>query len=142
MQARRSSSLVLLVASWLGSACASGVIALEDRTVRDELELFSWRPATGPDVTGLWHVRSLQGSAAAALMDLAYWLDADGSFSGAALFAGTPPRYEVLSGTWTIADGVLQLGAEAEPARAEVAQSLLRLSGAEGSLVLERGEVR
>jgi hypothetical protein len=76
-------------------------------------------------------------------MDITYWLAPDGHFTGAALFAGPPPAYEVLSGTWALAaDGTLQLGEEAEPAVAEMAGGFLRLSGAEGSLVLERAEVR
>jgi len=125
------------------SACASSVVALEQRAVRGEAEVLEWRPATAADVAGHWRVRSLQGPAAAVLMDLAYWIDADGRFSGAALFPGPPPTYEVLSGTWSLgAEGVLQLGEGSEPARAEVAQDWLRLSGAEGSIVLERAEVR
>lgn len=132
----------------LAPACASSVVAVQDRTVRDELELLTWRPATATDLPGQWRVRSLQGPAAAVLMDISYWIDAGGRFSGAALFVGPPPAYQVLSGAWTIsADGLLELGDEAEPARAEVAtsdarQGWLRLSGAEGSLVLERAEIR
>lgn len=134
--------LIALLAIFLSTACASSVVALQDRAVRDELELHAWRPATAADIAGHWRARSLQGPAAAVLLDLAYWLDADGRFSGAALFVGPPPTYEVLSGTWTLGtDGTLQLGAEAEPAKAEVAQGWLRLSGAEGSLVLERAAI-
>jgi hypothetical protein len=54
----------------------------------------------------------------------------------------------VLAGAWTLSEGgVLQLGADAEPARAEVAttgvqHAWLRLSGGDGSLVLERAEIR
>lgn len=127
----------------LASACASSVVAVQDRTVKDELSLLAWGPASATDIPGHWRVRSLEGPAAAVLMDLTYWIDPDGHFSGAALFVGPPPAYEVLSGTWSFAaDGTLQLGEEAEPATAEVAGGFLRLSGAEGSLVLERAEVR
>jgi len=126
----------------LGASCASSVVAIADRDVRDEIETVEWRPATPADVVGHWRVRSMVGPAAAVLMDLAYWMDADGRFSGAALFVGPPPAYEVLSGTWVLADGELQLGEDAEPARAEVAEGWLRLSGDEGSLVLERAEIR
>jgi len=125
------------------AACASSVVAVEDRNVRDELVSLAWRPVTAAELPGHWRVRSLEGPAAAVLMDITYWLDADGHFTGAALFAGPPPAYEVLSGTWKLAaDGTLQLGEEAEPAVAETAGGFLRLSGAEGSLVLERAEVR
>lgn len=141
-------ALSVLLAFALGASCASSVVEAEDRGVRDEYELLTWRPASADDVPGHWRVRSLHGPAAAALMDLAYWLDANGRFSGAALFVGPPPTYEVLSGTWTLSgEGLLRLGEDAEPARAEVAtlagnQTWLRLSGAEGSLVLEHALIR
>ncbi len=140
-----SSLVVCLV---LGSACASSVVAVQDRAVVDELALQTWRPAVAADVSGHWRLARIEGPAAAVLLDLAYWLDADGRFSGAALFVGPPPTYEVLSGAWTLAEGgVLQLGADSEPARAEVTtsetqQGWLRISGAEGSLVLQRAEIR
>jgi hypothetical protein len=148
MAAVHSAPLAALLALALGSACASSVVAVQDRAVADELALLPWRPASAADVPGHWRVRSLEGPAAAVLLDLAYWIDADGRFSGAALFVGPPPTYEVLSGTWTLSGaGELVLGADAEPARAEVAAAgtgtgWLRLSGAEGSLVLERAEIR
>lgn len=139
--ARLSFRLAVLLTLLLAS-CASTVIAVQDRAVRDELELLAWRPVNAADLAGHWRARRIQGPAAAVLLDVAYWLDADGRFSGAALFAGPPPTYQVLSGAWTLdADGALQLGEEAEPARAEVAERLLRLSGADGSLVLERAEI-
>ena len=127
----------------LAAGCASSVLAVTDRAAVDELALLSWRPAAAGDVVGHWRVSRIDGPAAAVLMDIGYWIDADGHFSGAALFAGPPPTYEVLSGTWTLAaDGALQLGEEAAPARAEVAEGRLRLSGEEGSLVFERAEIR
>ena len=141
---RRAVPLVLLALC----GCASSAVAVRDRAVVDELELLEWRPATASDVAGPWGLASLEGPAGAVLMDLAYWIAADGRFSGAALFAGPPPAYEVLSGAWSLAeDGVLQLGADAEPARAEVSGSegsevRLRLGGSAGRLVLERAEIR
>jgi len=135
-------ALALLLAALSLASCASTVVAVQDRVVRDELELLAWRPAALADVTGHWRARRIHGQAAAVLLDLAYWLDADGRFSGAALFAGPPPTYQVLSGEWTLsADGELQLGEDSEPAKAEVAEGLLRLSGTDGSLVLERAEI-
>lgn len=132
----------------LASGCASSVVAVQDRTVHDELESVAWRPAVPGDVVGHWRARSIHGPAAGVLLDLGYWIDADGHFSGAALFAGPPPTYEVLSGAWTfLEDGALRLGEDAEPAQAEVgpgdqSSALLRLTGADGSLVLERAELR
>jgi hypothetical protein len=111
--------------------------------VDEELTDLAWRPATQADLPGEWRARRILGPAAAVLMDVSYWLDASGRFSGAALLAGPPPTFEVLSGAWTLdADGSLQLGEESEPARAEVSGELLRLRGAEGSIVLERVELR
>ncbi len=142
---RRFSALLVLA---LAPACASSVVAVQDRTVRDEVELLAWRPALAGDLAGQWRVRSLKGPAAAVLMDISYWIDAQGRFSGAALFTGPPPAYQVLAGTWTISDeGLLELGQDAEPARAEVPAgearpAWLRLTGAEGSLVFERAEIR
>ena len=137
LRCTRALLLVPLLAS-----CASTVVGVQNRAVRNELELLAWRPAAAADLAGHWRARRIDGPAAAALLDVAYWLDADGWFAGGALLAGPPPTYQVLSGAWTLgADGTLQLGAEAEPARAEVAEHLLRLSGREGSLVLERAEI-
>jgi len=141
--------LLALAALSCAASCASTVIAVQDRVVQDEFADLAWHPATAAELAGSWRVRRIQGPAAAVLMDISYWLDADGRFSGAALFSGPPPTYQVLSGSWSLAaDGMLQLGEDAEPARAEVAprgvpvQEVLRLSGAEGSLVFERAEVQ
>lgn len=132
---------VLLATAAAG--CASSVVATQDRSVRDALELAVWRPATAADVLGQWRVRSLTGQAAAVLLDLSYFLAEDGQFSGSALFAGPPAHYEVLSGSWSLgADGALQLGEDAEAARAEAAEGLLRLCGAEGCLVFERPTIQ
>jgi hypothetical protein len=146
---RRRHLSVLLAVLALAPGCASTVVDVAERGVRPARADAAWRPARAADVTGHWRALRIDGPAAAVLIDLAYWLDADGSFSGAALFAGAPPQYQVLSGAWTLAaDGRLQLGADAELAEAEVASrglvesALLRLRGAEGSLVLERAEVR
>jgi hypothetical protein len=85
----------------------------------------------------------VQGPAAAVLLDIAYWIAADGRFTGAALFVGPPPAYEVLAGEWALgADGQLTLGADAEPALVEVAGGLLKIAGTDGSLVLERAEIQ
>ena len=127
----------------LASCGASRTLRADERAVSTAPEVQAWRPAAAGDLPGLWRTRSIEGAAAAVLLDLTYWISGDGDFSGAALFAGPPPEYQVLAGRWTLAeDGTLQLGADAAPARAEVAEGLLRLSGAEGSLVLERAQLR
>ncbi|HEX6884689.1 MAG TPA: hypothetical protein VF530_15040 [Planctomycetota bacterium] len=126
----------------LSTSCASTVVAVQDRAVRDELETLEWRPAQAADLVGHWRVKRIGGPAAAVLLDVSYWMDDSGRFSGAALFAGPPPTYEVLSGEWSLAEGgALQLGADAEPAVAEVAGAYLRIRGTEGALVLERAVI-
>ena len=133
-----------LAAALLLAGCgASRTLHADERAVQTAPEARTWRPAAAGDLPGLWRTRSIEGAAAAVLLDLCYWIGAEGEFSGAALFAGPPPEYQVLAGRWTLAeDGTLQLGADAAPARAEVAEGLLRLGGAEGSLVLERAQLR
>lgn len=137
----KSAALVLTFALLTG--CASTVLDVNARDVRTEAEELTWRAATRAEVVGHWRLRSVQGPAAAVLLDIAYWLAPDGTFTGAALFVGPPPAYEVLSGEWTFADGgELVLGLDAEPAVVEIAGELLRLAGADGSLVLERAQIR
>ena len=134
--------LAVLAALASLTGCASTVVAVQDRAVRDEIEALTWRPALVAELVGHWRARRIQGPAAAVLLDVSYWLDDSGRFSGAALFAGPPPAYEVLSGTWSLAaDGALQLGEDAEPAQAEIAGAYLRLRGTEGALVFERAVI-
>lgn len=127
----------------LTSSCiASNVLGVQDRAVQLEEAPLDWHEPARPELAGLWRTTTISGPAAAVLLDLTYWLSDDGTFSGAALFGGPPPAYETLSGTWTFADGTLQLGADAEPARVEIAGDVLRLSGEDGVLTFERADLR
>jgi hypothetical protein len=126
----------------LSPSCASTVVAVQDRAVRDEIDALAWRAAQASDLVGHWRAKRIHGPAAAVLLDVSYWMDDSGRFSGAALFAGPPPTYEVLSGAWSLsADGQLLLGQDAAPAAAEVAGDYLRIRGEEGALVLERAGI-
>jgi len=126
----------------LAPACvASNVLSVSDRAVSSELDPGEWHAATAEDLTGLWRTVGIEGEAATVVLDVTYWIAADGTFSGAALFAGPPPSYQVLSGTWRFEDGVLVLG-DGEPARVEAGERGLRLTGEQGRLVLERAEIR
>ena len=139
----RAGFLLALVAPFAQGCLASTVVPEGQRGVQEGEAVHAWRPAADADLVGLWRTRSLTGAAAASILDLSYWISADGRFSGAALFAGPPPTYQVLAGSWGFDEqGRLVLGDDAEPARAEVADGLLRLSGSDGSLVLERSELR
>jgi len=135
--------LSFVLGAVLATGCASTTLDVSARGVRSESEELVWRAATREEIVGHWRLRSVDGPAAAVLMDIAYWLDTDGSFTGAALFVGPPPSYEVLAGSWSLdANGQLVLGEEAEPAAVEVAGELLKLAGADGSLVLERAAIQ
>jgi hypothetical protein len=135
--------LALFSALALATGCASTTLDVNARGVRSEAEELLWRAATRDEVVGHWRLRSVQGPAAAVLMDIAYWLDTEGSFTGAALFVGPPPGYEVLAGAWSLdGDGKLVLGEDAEPATAEIGGEWLKLAGADGSLVLERAAIQ
>lgn len=135
--------LSFLLGAVLATGCASTTLDVSARGVRSEAEELVWRTATREEIVGHWRLRSIDGPAAAVLLDIAYWLDADGHFTGAGLLVGPPPSYEVLSGSWLLdADGKLVLGEEAEPAAVEIAGELLKLAGADGSLVLERAAIQ
>lgn len=127
----------------LGGCIPSNVVAVEDRRVVDDLGTVAWGPVARDDLRGLFHAIHLDGPLAGVLRSISYWFDADGTFTAAALFAGPPPSYRVLDGTWELAaDGRLQLGAGAEPADVARSDDLLRLSGADGIVVLQRGVER
>lgn len=134
--------LTAALASLTSGCIASNVLSVQDRAVQHDDAPLEWRTPTRSELIGLWRTTTIAGPAAAVLLDLTYWLSEDGTFSGAALFGGPPPAYETLSGSWTFAGGSLQLGEDVEPAVAEVAGDLLRLSGGDGVLTLERAELR
>jgi hypothetical protein len=136
-----------LVAAGLAASLAgcvpSNVVATTDRAVLVEADRAVWRPASAPDVAGLWCSGPLTGAVASSLLKVVYLFRADGQFAGAALYSGPPEAFEVLSGRWTVpAPGRIEFGSEAEPATLEVATGMLRLSGSDGTLVLYREELR
>jgi hypothetical protein len=136
--------LAILALAPLATGCiASNVLGVQDRAVQLDETPLDWRAPERAELVGLWRTTAISGPAAAVLLDLTYWLDDDGTFSGAALFAGPPPAYETLSGTWRFgADGTLQLGEDVEPATVELAADVLRLRGTDGVLTFERAELR
>lgn len=134
--------IAAVLAAALAPACiASNTLSVSDRAVNPELDSDEWHEATAEELTGLWRTVAIEGDAAAVVLDVIYWIAADETFSGAALFAGPPPSYQVLSGTWRLEGGVLVLG-DGEPARVEAGERRLRLTGEQGRLVLERAEIR
>ncbi|MBK9385327.1 MAG: hypothetical protein IPN34_10985 [Planctomycetes bacterium] len=118
-------------------------MAPTDRAVRVDAASVVWSKGGAADLSGYWSSRELRGPLASAVRRLHYWFEADGRFTGAALLEGPPLAFEVLSGVWSFdAEGRLLLGEDAEPAQLEKAAELLRLTGSDGVVVLEREELR
>jgi len=135
-------SYLILMVSLLGlasSACiAPSVVATSDRAVRLSSPDLKWRPASGDDLSGVFVSTELTGPLAAALRKLVYLFGSEGTYSASALLDGDPPHFEILTGRWVLGDEGLRLDGAA-PATVEVApDGSLRMSGAEGSVVLRR----
>ena len=115
----------------------SNVVAQEQRVVQLDEKTLGFVAATGTDFDGLFVAVAIRGPAAASLRHLCYWFGPGGSFTGAALLNRSGgAEFQTLSGSWSLVDGSLCL-AENEPARAEAAPGgWLRLSGADGSVVV------
>lgn len=132
---RRAAICLLL----LGASCvASGKLDPALRSVEPVREERAWRAARPEDLDGLFVSIAVEGPLAAVLREVHYWFAPDGRFSGAALVVVPAPGFQTLEGRWSLDEGRLSLAAEAEPAQAEVSDELLRLSGSEGVIVLQR----
>jgi hypothetical protein len=131
--ARRLAAVLAFLAC---AACLpSSVVAPEDRAaflVADELP---WRPHPGTPLAGLYASVSITGDLSLGLLKVYYHFLPDGRFTGAALLAGDPPAFQVLSGAWSLDEQGLRLG-DGPPATLEEAPGHLRLTGAEGAVVL------
>jgi hypothetical protein len=131
--------LGLLAAAPAALACAaclaSSVIAPEDRAAFLSPQELPWQPYAGGPLTGLYASVEISGDLSLGLLKVYYHFTPDGTFTGAALLAGEPPAFQVLSGTWSLSADGLRLG-EGAPAELEQAPDHLRLSGAEGAVVL------
>lgn len=122
----------------LGACASSKTLAPSERAVLPVEEQRAWRPASAEDLRGLFVSTSIEGELAAVLREVQYWFDADGRFSGAALVTVPSPSFQTLEGRWSLHESRLELEGGAEPALAEVADDLLRLSGSDGRIVLRR----
>ena len=143
--ARVAAFAVLTANAFSCAGCVpSNVVAATDRSVVIEAERAEWQLAGPKDVPGLWSSTHLSGALAVALHKVIYHFEPDGHFTGAALLSGPPAAFQVLSGTWAFdADGRFRLGEDVEPAILErTTDGMLRLSGADGTVVLYREELR
>lgn len=120
-------------------ACiAPSVVDPADRAPRLAVDALEWRDTARADLPGTYVSESLTGPLAAVLRKVVYCFDADGTYTGAALVDGDPPRFEVLSGTWRFEDGTLWLD-DAPPAELRTAEDgSLRIAGEGGAVVLRR----
>lgn len=131
----RWSAGVLLVAA---GCIAPSVLPSEERSVAVASAELAWGPATVADVPGTYVSTEIEGELATVLRKVVYLFQADGAYTGAALVDDLPPRFEVISGTWSLEAGTLRLDG-GPPAAAEVAEDgTLRLIGDEGLVVLRR----
>lgn len=122
----------------LGACIAPSVVDPADRAVDLSSAELVWHAATLADVPGTYVSTELTGPLAAALRKLVYLFEADGNYTGAALFDDAPPHFEVLTGVWELtAQGLVLDGGP--PGQIEVApDGSLRLSSDDGSVVLRR----
>lgn len=131
------------IAAALLSACiASNVVAPEHRLVvadAADVARLDWGPADANALEGWFESVDLHGDAAASLRKIFYVFQRDGTYTGAAL-ADVDGRlaFQTLSGTWSVApDGLVLDGAA--PVRCEAAAGHVRVTDANGVVVLRRG---
>ena len=140
MRRARTAWAALAAAGPLCSCLPSSVVAPEDRSAFLGTAELPWQPYAGEPLDGLYASVAIEGDAALGLLKVYYCFMHDGSFTGAALLATDPPAFQVLSGAWSLEADGLHLGS-GPPALLEEAPGHLRLSGAEGAVVLRREEL-
>lgn len=130
---------VLLLFGALPGCIASNVVAVKDRQVVVAAEDLPWQPATSVALDGLYESLEVRGDVATTLRKVYYVFQADGSYTGAALVeADGAFRFQTLVGTWRVVDGGLSLD-EGPVVRLDAAPEHLRITAANGVLVLRRG---
>jgi hypothetical protein len=141
--ARVTLPVELALAMTAAPACITpSVLESSGRAVEVAPAELAWRPAVAEDLRGLWESVAIEGEAAASLWRVYYHFASDGTYTGAALvIGGAQPEFQTLSGSWTLADGVLDLG-EGNTARASVAALELRLQTDGGTAILRQAAVQ
>ena len=127
--------------TFLAACISPSVVESSGRAVAAEASTLDWRPATASDLRGLYESTAIEGEVAASLWRVYYHFSVGGSYTGAALLVGDPPQFQTLSGTWSLADGQLDLG-QGQVVRASVAGEQLKLESEGGVAVLRRAAVQ
>jgi hypothetical protein len=132
---------MLLLFGALPGCIASNVVAVKDRQVAVATDELPWQPSTSGGLDGLYESLEVRGDVATTLRKVYYVFQADGSYTGAALVeADGAYRFQTLVGTWRIVDGGLSLD-DGPVVRLDVAPEHLRITAANGVLVLRRGSL-
>lgn len=117
----------------------SNVIAAEQRAVVSRPEEMAWTAELPASLSGLYESVRIDGEIAQAMWKVYYHFAPTGTFTGAALILDAgEPAFQTLSGRYALAEGTLRLGEDAEPAKLETAPDHLRVSTADGAIVLRR----
>lgn len=139
-----------VAATWLASAglfvlpacISSSVVDSAGRAVAPANAHLDWQPASEAELPGLYESVSIDGEAALSLWKIYYVFAGDGSYSGAALVLGAAnPTFQTLSGSWALADGILDFG-EGQTARVSSAIDYLKLESDGGIVLLRRAEMQ
>ncbi|MEZ5962942.1 MAG: hypothetical protein R3F56_03755 [Planctomycetota bacterium] len=132
--------LPLLASCALPPACIpSNVVAEEQRAVAVPTSALTWSEPLPATLSGLYESVLIAGDIAQAMWKVYYHFSPDGDFSGAALVViDGKPQFQTLTGRYRIGDASIQLGDDNEAATLAAARDHIRLTSAEGSIVLRR----
>lgn len=123
----------------LASCIPSNVVAVEDRSVRVDLDSLDWQPLSDGDLIGLFESVEITGEAAAVLWKIFYLFSEDGGYTAAALvLSGDSPAFQSLHGTWQLVGNRLDLMDGSDSLEASVSGSHLRFESATGSVTFRR----
>ncbi|MBL8730014.1 MAG: hypothetical protein JNM25_16435 [Planctomycetes bacterium] len=138
MRRTAGSCLPALCAGLLAGCIASNVVATEDRAVLRPVAELPFVAAPELVLDGLYESIEITGDAALALRRIYYLFRPDGTYTAAALTEGERgAAFQTLSGTWTNTAAGLSLDG-ADPVRLERADEHLRITAANGAVVLRR----
>ncbi len=123
----------------LASCIPSNVVAVEDRSVRVDLDRLDWQPLAKGDLPGLYESVEVTGEAAAVLWKIFYLFSEGGQYSAAALvLKGESPAFQSLQGTWQMVGKRLDLMDGSDSLEASVSGDHLRFESPTGSVTFRR----